>query len=284
MCGKYSSDTGNCCLRPEEAGRERVSFGHWFFWSHPHGSLWNFCSSTRDWTWAHSSESMVSWSLDHQGIPLWDYFWKYAGYPLGFGELYWAGTSNVRRQIFSGPLKLKEDAFDWGLLHLVYGGPLYSSSYRDPTSMCRHSPRPLLVWSLSLYRLGGLLCCMHSCVLRLLFFLPPLILLVCQKFAESLAHLIFFLVDLLYDTKSHFNGMSKVHLWGQSLCMSRYSSIPSHHPALLPPSGSGMTGHISVPMASSALHSWADGVHSHWIFSWLQSCGGMPGLAGECQP
>ena len=29
---------------------------------------------------------------------------------------------------------LKEDAFDWGLLHLVQGRPLYSSSYRDLTS------------------------------------------------------------------------------------------------------------------------------------------------------
>ena len=123
--------------------------------------------------------------------------------------------------------------------------------------MCRHNPHPLLVWSPSLDRLGGPLCCVHSCVLRLLFPLPPLILLVCQKFAETLAHLIFFLMDLLYDTKSHFNGVSRVHLWGQLLFVSSYSSIPSHHPALLPPIDCGNECPVAVGWLAKSWPPWA---------------------------
>ena len=76
-------------LSKARGSRQRThEFGGLIFWSHSHGGLWNFCFSTRDWTWAHSSESMVSWPLDYQGIPPWDYFWKCAGFLLGFGELF----------------------------------------------------------------------------------------------------------------------------------------------------------------------------------------------------
>lgn len=74
----------------------------------------------------------------------------------------------------------------------------------------------------------------------LLLALPSLNPLGLPDMAQSLVCCcIIFLVGLIFDIQSHFTGMSRDHLCGQLLTVSRYSRTCSHASALLPPSGLG---------------------------------------------
>ena len=123
-----------CCLRPEEAGRELMSLGGWFF-GHTHMVAYGIFVSQPG--IEPGPTAVKAWCPD---------LWTTREFPRGttfenvqvsywvLGNFLLCWDLKCQKADFLWASLLKEDAFDWGLLHLVQGRPLYSSSYRDLTS------------------------------------------------------------------------------------------------------------------------------------------------------